>query len=206
MLFEACRGLGEALVSGTIDPDRFEVEREGEGVVVLASSASSGLDTKRLLAMRDLFLRLESALGFPVDVEWSWRDDELYVLQARPITTGHTAAPRASGGLLQAGALQGAAASPGVSDGSARVLLDPDQDELEPGEVLVTTFTDPSFMRHFRVACALVMEHGGMLSHGAIVARECGIPAVVGVEAATRRIATGTEIRVDGNAGTVTPL
>ena len=74
---------------------------------------------------------------------------------------------------------------------------------MEPGEVLVTEFTDPSFMRHFHVASALVMEHGGMLSHGAIVARECGIPAVIGIEDATRRIRTGTELLVDGDAGVV---
>jgi pyruvate,water dikinase len=206
MLFEACRGLGEALVSGSVDPDRFEVDRGGERVAELARAAGTGLDANRLLAMRDLFLQLERQLAFPADLEWSWQDDALFVLQARPITTGRRSAASVAHAAPGDGALRGAAASPGVSDGPARVLLDPDEDELDPGDVLVTRFTDPSFMRHFRSACALVMEHGGMLSHGAIVARECGIPAVIGVEAATTRIANEARIRVDGNSGLVTLL
>jgi pyruvate,water dikinase len=206
MLFEACRGLGEALVSGSVDPDRFEVDRVGERVEELANAAGTRLDAARLLAMRDLFLQLETQLAFPADLEWSWQGDALFILQARPITTGGRGAASVVHATTEDGALQGAAASPGVSDGPARVLLDPDEDELDPGDVLVTAFTDPSFMRHFRIACALVMEHGGMLSHGAIVARECGIPAVIGVESATTRIANGSEIRVDGNRGVVTPL
>ena len=204
MLFEACRGLGEALVSGSINPDRFEVSRSGNCVESLASDADTGLAADRLLRMRDLFLQLEAAFGFPLDLEWSWRDDALFVLQARPITTS-VARPQSIASSTP-GALYGAAASPGQAEGTARVLLDPDQDELDPGDILVTPFTDPSFMRHFRMAAALVMEHGGMLSHGAIVARECGIPAVIGVGDATTRIATGVEIRVDGNAGEVTLL
>jgi pyruvate,water dikinase len=83
------------------------------------------------------------------------------------------------------------------------VLLDANQDELAPGDVLVTPFTDPSWTRHFSRACALVMEHGGLLCHGAILARECGIPAVVGVRDATLLIAEGSAIRVDGNIGRV---
>ena len=204
MLFEACRGLGEGLVSGAVDPDRFEVERTGAGIDTLSRAAGTDLEPAQLLAMRTLFLRLEQELGFPADLEWSWNADALFVLQARPITTGDATTTPNTRAAPEDGALQGAAASPGVCEGRARVLLDP-EDELDPGDVLVTTFTDPSFMRHFRVACALVMEHGGMLSHGAIVARECGIPAVIGVEGATTRIESGRKICVDGDAGTVTP-
>src|SRR5213079_3411818 len=87
----------------------------------------------------------------------------------------------------------------------ARVMLSPAGARLEPGEVLVAPATDPGWTPLFLTASALVMEMGGMMSHGAVVAREYGIPAVVGVPDATTRIATGERIVVDGSAGTVAP-
>jgi pyruvate,water dikinase len=88
--------------------------------------------------------------------------------------------------------------------GTARVILDPAGAHLEPGEILVAPSTDPGWTPLFMTAGALVMEMGGPISHGAVVAREYGIPAVVGVPDATRRIHTGDTVTVDGSAGTVT--
>ncbi|HEV8535635.1 MAG TPA: PEP/pyruvate-binding domain-containing protein [Candidatus Limnocylindria bacterium] len=101
------------------------------------------------------------------------------------------------------GAIRGTPASPGVAKGVARVILSPVGARLEPGEVLVAPSTDPGWTPLFLTAGALVMEMGGMMSHGAVVAREYGIPAVVGVPDATERIATGERVAVDGSAGTV---
>ncbi|HEV8670414.1 MAG TPA: PEP/pyruvate-binding domain-containing protein [Candidatus Limnocylindria bacterium] len=103
------------------------------------------------------------------------------------------------------GAIRGAPASPGIARGVAHVLRSPAGARLEPGEVLVAPATDPGWTPLFLTASALVMEMGGMMSHGAVVAREYGIPAVVGVPNATERIATGQRIIVDGSAGTVAP-
>ncbi|TMC01007.1 MAG: phosphoenolpyruvate synthase [Chloroflexi bacterium] len=100
-------------------------------------------------------------------------------------------------------AIRGTPASPGTARGVARVMLSPAGARLEPGEVLVAPATDPGWTPLFLTASALVMEMGGMMSHGAVVAREYGIPAVVGVPEATTRIATGEHIVVDGSAGTV---
>ncbi len=201
MLIEACRGLGEALVSGSLDPDRFEVDREGAGWCCLSDVEGSGLTGDQILGMRDEFLRLEAGLGFAADLEWAWEAGRLFLLQARPITTKPLAAPGDTEDDSRS--LRGTAAAPGRAGGRARVLLDANQDELAPGDVLVTPFTDPSWTRHFSRACALVMEHGGLLCHGAILARECGIPAVVGVRDATLQIAEGSTIRVDGDIGRV---
>jgi pyruvate,water dikinase len=99
--------------------------------------------------------------------------------------------------------LIGTAASAGSVTGTARVILDPVGAHLEPGEILVTPSTDPGWTPLFLTAGGLVMEMGGANSHGAVVAREYGIPAVVGVIGATRRIRTGQSIRVDGTAGLV---
>ncbi|HEX2181549.1 MAG TPA: PEP/pyruvate-binding domain-containing protein [Rubrobacteraceae bacterium] len=101
------------------------------------------------------------------------------------------------------GALRGTPASPGTVTAEARVILDPTDAHLEPGEILVAPSTDPGWTPLFLTAGGLVMEMGGPMSHGAIVAREYGIPAVVGVSDATERIATGGRITVDGSSGTI---
>jgi pyruvate,water dikinase len=99
--------------------------------------------------------------------------------------------------------LVGSAASAGVHTGAARVILDPTGARLEPGEVLVAPSTDPGWTPLFMTAGGLVMEMGGMMSHGSIVAREYGIPAVVGVPGATTAIRTGDVVTVDGANGLV---
>jgi pyruvate,water dikinase len=104
------------------------------------------------------------------------------------------------------GALTGTAASPGVYEGPARVVFDPREAQLQPGEVLVAPGTDPAWTPLFLSAGALVMEIGGVMSHGSVVAREYGIPAVVGVAGATQRLRTGQRVRVDGENGQVVPL
>jgi pyruvate,water dikinase len=101
------------------------------------------------------------------------------------------------------GVLQGTAASPGVVTAPARVVLNPHDARLEQGEILVAPSTDPGWTPLFLTAGGLVMEVGGAMAHGAIVAREYGIPAVVGVPHATERITTGMRITVDGTSGTV---
>jgi len=106
--------------------------------------------------------------------------------------------------LVSAGdGLRGSPASPGVATGIARVILSPHGARLEPGEILVAPSTDPGWTPLFLTAGALVMEMGGMMSHGAVVAREYGIPAVVGVARATEEIETGQRVTVDGSAGTI---
>jgi pyruvate,water dikinase len=101
------------------------------------------------------------------------------------------------------GVLRGAPASAGQVTGRARVILDPNGAHLEPGEILVAPSTDPGWTPLFLTAGGLVMEMGGAMSHGAVVAREYGIPAVVGVPGATERIKTGQTLTVDGAAGLV---
>jgi rifampicin phosphotransferase len=106
--------------------------------------------------------------------------------------------------VLATDGLRGSPASPGVVTGIARVVRSPRGARLEPGEILVAPSTDPGWTPLFLTAGALVMEMGGMMSHGAVVAREYGIPAVVGLAGATERIVTGQRVTVDGSAGTVT--
>jgi pyruvate,water dikinase len=119
---------------------------------------------------------------------------------------GEQVAGRRPGGALPVGALAGSAASAGVAEGPARVVLDPQTATLEKGEVLVAPGTDPGWTPLFLNAAGLVTEVGGLMTHGSVVAREYGIPAVVGVPGATRAIRTGQRVRVHGDLGYVEVL
>ncbi len=103
-------------------------------------------------------------------------------------------------------AIAGSPVSPGSVEGSVRVVLNPHHADLQPGEIMVCPGTDPSWTPLFLTASGLIMEVGGMMTHGAVVAREYGIPAVVGVDRATERLHTGMRIRLDGSSGQIVIL
>ncbi|MEO7019595.1 MAG: phosphoenolpyruvate synthase [Ktedonobacteraceae bacterium] len=104
---------------------------------------------------------------------------------------------------LPAEAIVGLAVSSGVIEGRARVILHMEDADLEDGDILVTSFTDPSWTPLFVSIKGLVTEVGGLMTHGAVIAREYGLPAVVGVESATKLIKDGERIRVNGTEGYV---
>jgi phosphoenolpyruvate synthase/pyruvate phosphate dikinase len=107
---------------------------------------------------------------------------------------------------LPAGAIAGLPVSSGIIEGRARVILKMEDAGLEEGDILVTTFTDPSWTPLFVSIKGLVTEVGGLMTHGAVIAREYGLPAVVGVDNATRLIKDGQRIRVNGTDGYVEVL
>jgi pyruvate,water dikinase len=104
---------------------------------------------------------------------------------------------------LPAGAIVGLAVSSGVVEGRARVIINIEDADLEEGDILITPFTDPSWTPLFVSIKGLVTEVGGLMTHGAVIAREYGLPAVVGVENATNLIKDGANIRVNGTDGYV---
>jgi phosphohistidine swiveling domain-containing protein len=104
------------------------------------------------------------------------------------------------------GVLAGSPVSPGIVEGRVRVVLDPHAARLQPGEIMVCPGTDPAWTPLFLPAGGRVMEVGGLVTHGSVVAREYGIPAVVGVTRACERLRTGQRVRVDGASGWVTLL
>jgi pyruvate,water dikinase len=102
--------------------------------------------------------------------------------------------------------ITGSPVSPGMVEGTVRVVFDPHSAQIAPGEILVCPGTDPAWTPLFMAASGLVMEVGGMMTHGSVVAREYGIPAVVGVHQATRRLKDGQRIRLDGTVGRIAVL
>jgi pyruvate,water dikinase len=113
--------------------------------------------------------------------------------------------PASSAVEVDATEMRGTAVSPGQYEGTARVLLDESElERIEQGDVLVCPITSPVWSMVFPALGALVCDSGGPLSHPAIIAREFGIPAVVGTGAATAAIPEGAQVKVDGDSGTVT--
>ncbi|HBY94630.1 MAG TPA: phosphoenolpyruvate synthase, partial [Chloroflexi bacterium] len=104
------------------------------------------------------------------------------------------------------GVIVGSPVSPGEVEGVVHVVFDPHGAQLAPGEILVCPGTDPAWTPLFLAAGGLVMEVGGLMTHGSVVAREYGIPAVVGVHHATTRLVTGQRVRVDGTSGRIVLL
>lgn len=195
------------LVAGGVLPQAEEIfylTREEVAVAVDSLERGTPLPgmADLIAARRSLYERF-AAWQVPdvivaADVERVEREVLAGTAEVRPSAV---VAERPAGG---AGEMRGIAASRGVVTGRARVALTPDEGaDIEPGEILVAPFTDPGWTPLFAVAGAIVMDLGGLLSHGAIVAREYGIPAVVNVRGATRTIRTGQMVTVDGGTGIV---
>jgi pyruvate,water dikinase len=146
----------------------------------------------------------QGAFGHPLDIEWAIADGTLWLLQARPIAT-HPQPPRTAPATQRDTVLvRGVGCSPGRVSGTSVVVRGVDAfTRVQPGDVLVCRTTDPAWTPLFSIVSAVVTETGGLLSHAAIVAREVGIPAVVGAVEAMDRIEDGSPISVDGTHGTV---
>lgn len=201
-LIEHVAGDCEQLVSGAVTPERLWLPLEGGGDVPMAGE--DGLTERHIQALDAAAVVLEGALGGPQDVEWCVVGDQLFFLQTRPITAmgGPVSAPAEPSD--QPVLLRGVAASPGQAAGPVHLVFNiTDADQLEPGSVLVTPMTNPDMVPAMRNAAGVVTDVGGMICHAAIVSRELGIPCVVGTEHASRDLAAGLLVSVDGSRGRV---
>ena len=229
VVVEAALGLGEVVVGGAVEPDTYVVAKDtGRPVSVrighqthkIVRCAGGGdqrveldgadadrrvLDDAELAELTDLVVRVERHYGAPQDTEWAIEGGRLWLLQSRPITTIGTTGSGARPAGRAAELVSGLAASPGVVCGRVRVLHSPDEGpRLRGGEILVAEMTNPDWVPTIRRAAALVTDGGGVTCHAAIVARELGVPCVVGTRDATKVLPDGELVTVDGGTGKVT--
>ena len=171
-------------------------------------SGAFKLRDEQISEVVQLGLRLEETYGHPQDVEWAFEDGRLYCVQTRPVTTLNDAVGQTAGLEVDQAVnpllLTGSPASPGNAVGQVRVVLDVGRlGIVKDGDVLVTEMTTPDYVPAMKRAAAIVTDQGGRTAHAAIISRELGIPCVVGTETATRDLASGQTVTVDGAAGAI---
>jgi rifampicin phosphotransferase len=191
-------GLGDGL---------FFLEKEE----ALAFLAGQSKPAARIAARRNMYDRLAALGPYPAVIigqfdpfQWAARSTANGLADHAQACEIFDARRQINLALPETESIQGAAGSPGKVQGRARLILNLDQsDQLQAGEILVTSFTDIGWTPLFPRSAAIITDIGAALSHAAIVARELGIPAVVGCGNATRRIKTGDRLLVDGSQGTI---
>jgi pyruvate,water dikinase len=231
IIIEAIFGLGEAIVGGEITPDFYIVDKEKLTIYPkkiscqewqLVKNTKDGNDEINIkiplqpsqrnqqkitdddiLHLAKLGRQIEDHYQFPQDIEWAKENGNLFVLQARPVTTiKETANDSAE---IQAPVLfSGTSASPGIASGPVCIIADASEiDKIKDGEILVTSMTTPDFVPAMKRAAAIVTNRGGRTAHAAIVSRELGTPCIVGAERATSLLNDGQVITVDGTNGKI---
>lgn len=204
-VIEVVRGLGEQLVSGRKRPTRYVISKDGQ---ILEKQVVDGeLSNEALEQLIQHLRKIEQIFGKPMDVEWAVdNNDFVWILQARPITTLKTETKTEKKISYGKVILKGIPASPGIAIGITKIILDPhslEVKEFREGDILVVKYTDPDYLPLMKKAAAIIADEGGALSHTAIVARELGVPAVVGTGNATKMLKNGQRIVVDGLKGVV---
>ncbi len=226
VVIEAAYGLGEVVGSGAVEPDTYLVAKDSLDVMQVrvghkdfqivrgpdgrdqhlpldaVRADARVLDDDEVRRIAELAIAVERHHGCPQDTEWAIAEGRTYLVQARPITTLHPPdSPSADESAVLA---RGLAAAPGSGTGRVRVLAGPEQGHLlQDGEILVARMTNPDWLPTIRRAAGLVTDTGGMTCHAAIVARELGVPCVVGTRTGTVDLHDGTLATVDGTHGQV---
>jgi pyruvate,water dikinase len=225
MLLSATWGLGSAIAQGEVVPDRITLTRQGflrkneagrkdhretcghgEGAVPQAVPKElidkPCLDAGQAVALGRLLRKAEDIFGMPVEIEWALDDKGFKLLQARPLHVEPVVVPDEI--WLAHPGLNGHPAGIGWGSGRAVVVnCECELSRVAPGDVLVTKVAGPALSHVLTHVAGVVAELGGSTSHLASLARERGIPMVLGVLDATRRIPDGTQVAVDGVAGVV---
>jgi pyruvate,water dikinase len=232
VIIEAAWGLGESVVSGSVSPDNYVVDRTNKKIqnkfiaskeIMIVRDEKTGetitkkvpadmkeklvLSDEEILELADQAEVLEKHYGIPQDIEWAFENGKMFILQSRPVTTIKKAEVGAGASESKEGGkviLAGLGASPGVATGVVKIVTGPENlDKITEGDIMVTVMTTPDMVPAMKRAGAIVTDEGGMTCHAAIVSRELGCPAVVGTKKGTKTLSDGMLITVDGGKGKV---
>ena len=229
-MIEGSWGLGEAVVSGDVTPDNYQVAKKDNDIInvtisdkkVMYTNDEKGtsikvdvpedkrnervLSDEELIELTEMGKRVQAHYGEPMDTEWAFERDNLFLLQARPITTlgddvsAEDSAASDIGDVL----VKGLGASPGMASGKVKIVLDIDElDKIKDGDIMVTTMTTPDMVPAMRRASGIVTDEGGVTCHASIISRELGIPCVVGTGEGTNVLSENSGVTIDGKKGLV---
>ena len=229
-LIEGSWGLGESVVSGDVTPDNYQVDKKNNEIVnvtisdkkVMYTNDENGtsikvdvpedkrkervLSDEELIELTEMGKTVQAHYGEPMDTEWAFEKDMLFLLQARPITTLGGADEDTDDAASDLGEVlvRGLGASPGMAAGKVKIVLDIDElDKIKDGDIMVTTMTTPDMVPAMRRASGIVTDEGGVTCHASIISRELGIPCVVGTGDATTTLKENSGVTLDGKKGLV---
>ncbi len=230
---EAVYGLGESIVSGEVTPDLFIIDKDSmtliskkinkqewqliknpvsqDGHLNIKSPIPDELQTtqkisdEEVLQLAIIGRNIEKHYGSEQDIEWAKENGQLYITQARPVTTIKISTGESGPEITKVPVLlSGSPASPGMACGPVKILEDATHiDKILKGDVMISKITTPDFVPAMKRAVAIVTDQGGRTSHAAIVSRELAIPCVVGAITATTVLKDGQIITVDGSTGKI---
>jgi len=233
IVIEAIFGLGEYIVQGRTTPDHYEVDKRSliilkdekhyQTVKLIKSGVKNveikltkekgskrKLNDEEIIKIALLVKDIENHYYFPQDIEWAIKDDKVFIVQSRPITTINQKSDiknqneKFSNLKQEIPILTGSPASPGIATGPVKIIFSPQQiDQIKKGDVLVAPQTNPDFVPAMKKSAAIITEQGGRTSHAAIVSRELGVPAVVGAEGATKKLKNEMVVSVNGATGEI---
>ena len=221
MLVNAAPGLGASVAQGEVVPDRYVLDKNGKlkesalggsyhglrcfhsrRIFSIERKSANCLEKTQVETLGILMMKAEAVVGGPVEIEWALDDEGIKLLQARPLRVGPAQVPDEI--WLRHPRLAGHPGGIGWGTGRARVVgCECELERVAPGDVLVTTVAGPALADILPRVAGVVAELGGSTSHLASLARELGVPMVLGVFDATQRIPDGAMVAVDGVAGVV---
>ncbi len=239
IVIESVYGLGEMIVGGEVNPNTYIVDKNTKKITKIEVKkqdtgmfrTEDGKNEKRKIPLSlqekqitndvqvkelaRLGKKIEDHYGKPMDIEWAIEKEQVYIVQARPVTTFKNKEDSSNEKIEESSEndvssterkiiLRGDTASRGSYSGNVKVVKDASElDKIEKGDILVTKMTTPDMVPAMQKAGAIVTNEGGMTCHAAIVSREMGIPCVVGTEHATEVLKDGDLITVEASQGIV---
>jgi len=226
IVIEGCWGLGETIVQGKVEPDRYVVDKNtgkilekhiGEKTIERVKDLVTSITIERkvvkdkikeqvlsdyeIVALAAYCKKIEQHYNHPQDIEWAIERRKIYILQTRAVTTLEEKKTEAVEGTP---ILEGYGASPGIATGTVKIIKDVSKLwKIESGDILVTKMTNPDLVPAMEKSSAIITDLGGTTSHAAIVSRELGIPCIIATKTATQTLKDGMKITVDATHGKI---
>jgi len=227
IIIEACWGLGETLVQGMVEPDRYTVDKASGsilekvigkktvervrdpiyGIIIERKVSKDKIEAQILSDMEIVALaayckKIEQHYNFPQDIEWAIERGRIYIVQTRAVTTLEK--PEEVEKPEGIPMLEGYGASPGIATGVVKIIHDVSELwKIEKGDILVTKMTSPDMVVAMEKSAAIITDEGGISCHAAIVSRELGVPCIIATKTATQILKDGMKITVDATHGKI---